>query len=120
MQPAGGLPRSSRLLNRPGARLSALCPARHAARPLCPVQAALRPARRLTSLASFARLLATPVQRAGSTGSRWFSASRCLHMARVYSKAYRSDEPAMTSLARVYAGERGGKRGGLRWGARRR
>ena len=26
-------------------------------------------------------------------------------MARVYSKAYRSDEPAMTSLARVYAGE---------------
>ena len=32
--------------------------------------------------------------------------SSCLaeHMARVYSKAYRSDEPAMTSLARVYAG----------------
>lgn len=29
------------------------------------------------------------------------------HMARVYSKAYRSDEPAMTSLARVYAGEAG-------------
>lgn len=30
------------------------------------------------------------------------------HMARVYSKAYRSDEPAMTSLARVYAGARSG------------
>ena len=28
-------------------------------------------------------------------------------MARVYSKAYRSDEPAMTSLARVYAGGAG-------------
>lgn len=32
------------------------------------------------------------------------AAPRPHHMARVYSKAYRSDEPAMTSLARVYAG----------------
>jgi len=55
----------------------------------------------------------TPTGLVGSvlTGSRRQPPAQQLHtsatllpMARVFSKAYRSDEPAMTSLARVYAG----------------